>query len=300
MKKLLLYLTFSVLATNPLIAQEEVHVVTKSIGKDLEYASGDELEIRAEKASIKVETWSKKYISLEIKLISKHKKKEVAKSELDLLKYQITKADNKHLVSNYFEANDKFVRVKGNLQAEFLIKVPNGCDILITNHYGKLSVSNLQSDMDAMLKFVDCQVINGTGSLNIESSFGNIYLDGFAGSLRAKLERSNLELNSFDGMANLDTRYGEVDVEGGRFKKLDINGIRTQISFSTFNLESYNYDVKTTFSVIRVPKSIGSYLNLSDEYQKLLKDFSDNNPKIKLHTTYGSINLKQTFSASNK
>ncbi|MEM7107713.1 MAG: DUF4097 family beta strand repeat-containing protein [Bacteroidota bacterium] len=300
MKKILLYTLLNLVIVYPSSAQDEVHVVTKSIEKDLDYSSGEQLEIRAEKASIKVETWSKGYISLEIKLISKHKRKEVATSELELLKYEISKTNGKHLVTNYFEADDKFVRVKGNLQAAFNLKLPPGCDILIVNHYGKLSVTNLKSDMDATLKFVDCQVFNGTGSLTIESSFGNIFLNGYGGRLRAKLERSKLELTGFDGVADLNTRYGEVDIDGGSFKKLEINGVRTQISFTTFNLESYNYDVKTTFSAIRVPERIVSYLSLSNEYQEFLKNFNDDNPKIKLHTTYGSINLKQTFSASTK
>ena len=299
MKKLSLYVLF-VIVYSQTTAQNEVHMVTKTIEKELDYSSGDELEIRAEKAAISITTWEKRYISLEIKLISKHKKKEVAKSELELLKYQVTKVENKHLVSNFFEANDKFVRVKGNLQAEFILKIPDGCDIVLTNHYGKLSVSNLSSDMNAILKFVDFQIIGGTGSLNIQSSFGDLYLKGFRGSLKAKLERSNLEVLSFNGIANLEANYGAGDIEGGRFQELAVHGKRTKINFTTSNLESYNYDVKTTFSAIRVPASMGTHLILDKEYQKLSKDFNAKNSKVKLHTTYGSVNLKQILSASTK
>ncbi|TRX60727.1 hypothetical protein FNH22_06695 [Fulvivirga sp. M361] len=300
MKNLILLVGFSIMVVSGVTGQDEVHVATRTIEKRLEYAQGDELEIRAEKAVINISTWDKKHISLELKLISKHKKKETARSELDLLKYDVSTVGRKHIIKNFFEASDKFVRVKGNLLTEFTLKVPQGCDIVLTNQYGKLSVTNLNTNMSAFLKFVDCEVTNGTGLLNIESSFGNIYVSGFSGSLKARLERSNLELISFDGIADLDTHYGEVSIEGGLFKNLAVNGIRTKIDFATSRIEAYNYDVKTTFSTLRVPESIGSDLLLDNESQQLAKNFKINNPRIKLHTTYGSINLKQIFSASKK
>lgn len=298
--KRILYLICFVLAMSTIAQAQEVHVVSKKVQKQLDYNRGDELEIQAEKATINISTWDKNHISLELKLISKHKKKETAREELDLLKYEVTKSGAKHLIRNFFEASNKFVKVKGNLLSEFTLKVPQGCQIILTNTYGRLSLSNLNSDMTAFLKFVDCQIINGSGDLDIKSSFGSILLDRFEGKLQAKLERSDIELIQFEGIANLKTNYGQVDIQEGIFQSLAVNGTRTKINFSTNRLENYNYDVKTTFASLRVPKLIGSDLILDDELQQLTKTFKTSNANVKLHTTYGSVNLRQLFSASSK
>lgn len=300
MKKIYLICLGYCLITSLTFAQEQVHVVTKTIEKQLDYLNGEKLEIQAEKASIKIGTWDKKYIGLKIKLISKNKKKETAQTELNLLKYEAVKTNTGYFIRNYFEATDKFIRVKGSLLTEFDLMVPQGCNIILTNNYGKLTVNKLDAILKAQLKFVDCDITRGDGDYTIISSFGSIYLNGFNGKLSTNLERSNLELINFEGTAKLESTYGELNIEGGSFKGLNITGNRSKISFSTPLLESYNYEVKTTFSTLRVPNDIVSNIILKNENQNLVKDFKANNPKIILSTTYGSIDIKQVFSASNK
>ena len=299
--KTITYVLIAVLLVSKIAAaQQQVHVMTKQIERRLDYDPGFKLHIAAEKATIDLTSWNKNYILIEVKLISKHKKKTIAQEELDFLKFEIHKKDKTYSLRNYFEADAGYVKVKGNLLTEYVIKVPDECKVIIDNQYGKLNISQRLDEFTAKLKFVECQILRGSGKFDIQSVYGDIFINGFSGNLTTNLNRSDLRLVNAEGSADLNAVYGELDIEEGDFKKLIVKADRTKINFSTSNPAQYNYAIDANFSSIKMPDQLGTDLLDTDQHQKFVKEFKSDNPRISITTSFGSINLIQLYNVSNE
>ena len=84
-------------------AQKKVHVLTKTIKKELKSADKT-LVLRGEKSKINVSSWDNNFYFVEIKLISKNLNKNLAEKDLQIVKYQITETDKNYLLKNYFSS----------------------------------------------------------------------------------------------------------------------------------------------------------------------------------------------------
>lgn len=281
-------------------SQKQLQVVTRSIEKSLEYINNESLTIIAEKSSISISQWDKNYILINLKLISKHPDLEVAKRELAYLEYDIKRQGNGYTLRNYFSATDKIRKVKGNLLASYTIKVPKGCNLDVTNLYGTLNLTRLTSDFKGKFKFVDVKLIDHKGKGEVESFFGDIMAENYSGAFKAKLEKSDLKLIAFDGSLDVESNYGEIEVDGGDHEKMNINGNRTKIIFSTLSIESYNYALQNTLGEIDLPSSMDTKSTGQQGVVSFNKEYGSNNDLVKISTSYSSITLKETATNNNK
>ena len=286
------------LGTGTTGAQNTVQVYTKTINRTLNYEPGENLEIMAEKANVTLSGWNQRHIAIEVKLISKHTKKEIAEKELDYLKFDISRQENTHILKNYFLAGDNFRKVKGRLLIHYQIRVPAHCPVLINNLYGKVTVDNLKNSLMTRTRFVELLIENCEGKFNIESIFGNVLVNKSSGKLTGDLKKANLELSGFEGDVEIEGNYGNIDIESDKLASLKVNGSRTRISLLTTNLPSYNYDLNTSFAEIKIPDITPA--GHSPEKKSFKKTFHQKNPLITIHTTYSPIEIKLQYNASNK
>jgi len=281
------------------VSQKQVQVVTKNIERVLNYNADESLVIIAEKASVKISQWDKKTIEVKLKLISKHPNLDIAKQELNYLEYDILKEGNGYIIKNYFNATDKVRKVKGNLLAAYAIKVPKGCNLDITNLYGSLSLVSLNSDFKGRFKFVEVELLDHRGKGDIESFFGEIIAKNYSGLFKAKLEKSDMRLVAFDGTLDVQSNYGAIEVDGGDHDRMNIDGNRTKVTFSTAVIESYNYSFESTLGEIDLPSSVSIESSDQQGVISFRKDYKSDNDLVKISTTYSPIILKQTNSTNN-
>lgn len=272
-------------------AQERVHAVTKHIDKRMEYKKGEGLVVLAEKSKISITTWDKDYIELNLELTSRHARLEVAKAELEYLKYRIEKRDSEHIIKNYFQAKDNLTRVKGTLSSEYTLKVPEGCPVSVTNLYGELTANDLKSDLEVKVRFVDVKLYRPKGKIQMESYFGNVRMENGEGDLFATLEKSKVNILSFSGRVDIKSSYGEIEIGNGHYKKFDIKGDRTAVIWTAESLNQYNYHLSSYASDIYVPKEMGPVDN-DNKNVNLIKNNGDNKVWINIETTYSPITIK--------
>jgi hypothetical protein len=66
-------------------AQSVYQVATQTFKESKNWNQGDTLKVIGEKSSIKIQSWNKNVIEVEIKFVSKHPEKAIALSELSYL-----------------------------------------------------------------------------------------------------------------------------------------------------------------------------------------------------------------------
>ena len=80
-----------------------VKVITKTITRDVKF-NGRKLIVKGEKSEININGWEENYIGIEIKLISKNPSAEIARDDLNVLKYKLSVDDEEVYINNYFES----------------------------------------------------------------------------------------------------------------------------------------------------------------------------------------------------
>ena len=282
----------------PAEAQKTVQVLTKTVTRTLDYKPGESLEVLAEKASINVEVWDKKQIGITLKLISRHQKKEIAERELQYLKYLVDKAEGNHIIKNYFLADNSFKKVKGNLLIEYEIKVPDGCPVSIHNLYGKIRANGLKNALNIHTRFVETNIKNCVGNIQVEAFFGKTVVTGGSGKLTGDLKKSDIDVFEFEGEVDVKSDYGAIQIEGDKLLAVNARGNRTRISLLTTDPHAYNYKLNTSFSEIEFPNLIVD--SRQPEKSTFSKIFREGNPLISISTTYSPITIKQNYRASKK
>lgn len=281
------------------MAQEKVNVVTKHVEQKLDYATRDKLVIMAEKSKISISSWDKDYIFLELDLISKHARLDVAKEELQYLQYKIEKRNDGYLIKNIFVPRDNFTTIKGNLSTLYKIKVPKRCAVSIVNLYGEIEMTSIQAAVDIHAKFVDLTARHIDGPIKLESFFSNIRMEDSKGDLKATLEKSDMDLLGYDGSLDINSNYGEIGIVQGQYTSFMIKAARTAISYSTSHLDSYNYQLKTYSSDIYIPEELGEISN-GNKKVNFSKNNGDQNVWIYIETTYSPITINQTYNVTSK
>lgn len=279
-------------------AQKTVQVFTKTIDETLNYQSGERLKILAEKANIELRGWDREYIAVKVKLISKHAKREIAEKELEYLKFEIDKRDDTHSLKNYFMAENNFRKVKGRLLIHYEISVPRNCPVVVNNLYGKIHAEGLGNSFEARTKFVELNIKNCEGDINIGSLFGRATIDEGSGWLTCDLQKANMDISGFHGEVEIESNYGEIHIESDKLLSLTANGSRTSINILTSNLQLYNYNLNTSFSEIKLPNIVVSDSQL--EKNSFKKIFNQKNPLMTIHTTYSPIEIRLQYNASSK
>ncbi|MEL7145561.1 MAG: hypothetical protein AAFO69_04265, partial [Bacteroidota bacterium] len=238
------------------VAQHQVQIVTKTITKTIPYREGDVLKILAEKANVVITTWSREEIGLSLRLISKHKKKEIAENELYYLKYEIKSENGIHVIRNFFASVGNFRNVKGALSCEYELKIPRKLAIELVNKYGRVSIEGLDADLNARLQFVELRLTKCEGTQLVNSFFGEILTSDGGGTLVLEMQKTNAELVAFKGAVSVLASYGKVNVTGDKLSSFTMEGERTEASLLFTNPQMYNYDLTTSFSRITLPDRI--------------------------------------------
>src|ERR1035437_600957 len=136
--KLLLMLLALYTARSPVIAQQKVQVVTKSISRSFTGINCLNPVISAEKSTIIVNGWDKNELKVTIRLISKNIDRKKAELDLAILKYTIKENNQSIQFSNFFDNEEKDNGISSNLSACYELWCPVNSKIQITNLYGEI------------------------------------------------------------------------------------------------------------------------------------------------------------------
>ena len=272
-------------------AQQKVKVLTKTIHKEIEY-KGQGLEVIGEKSTITLIGNESNLIKIEIKLISKNISESDARKDLNIIKYDIKELRSADILSNHFES-DEYKDITSNLSVVYNIYVPYKCQVNLTNIYGNIYVSQLNSSLNVKSSFGEMKMENITGKIDLDLKYVNLNADKINTKMICIADKTDMYFKETTGNIDIRANYGEINIDSpSKENNINIDAARTEVSLVLPEYMEYNYRLITKSSDIFVPKELKG----SNKTDKQLKTFNlqkaDKINQIKISTTYSPITIK--------
>lgn len=274
-----------------LFAQTQVEVITKTINKTIPYLSGLSVSIQGQGARILVTGSESNEIELTLKLISKGLNKKIAEKELAYQKYVIDELNETIVIRNYLLLPNN-VELSTIQEAVIEIKVPNNCDLSISNSFGSIELKSLEGKLKVTSEYGDITIQNFIGQCNIKGNYGDIKAKKISGRFIADLDHTELELSAFSGSATIDSNLGSMLlIDPGAIGSFRADGEKTDLVVRRINVEDYHWDIRSKYGQIEVPHALEESDMDKKENRILTGDGSL--PKFQLITDFGSITVEK-------
>ncbi|MFT5640660.1 MAG: hypothetical protein ACI9A7_000757 [Cyclobacteriaceae bacterium] len=269
-------------------AQSVYQVATQTFKESKNWNQGDTLKVIGEKSSIKIQSWNKNVIEVEIKFVSKHPEKAIALSELSYLHYNFESFEKLFVLNNYFQSNDKYQKVRGVLIVEYIIKVPIYCPIKLENQYGSIQIKNLDSDISIISKFTDVNLFDTKGYLKLLTTFGKVNLEKHDGDIQFETNRTDVVGAQLNSNISGTAFYGQILFDQDFRRNIVISAKRTAVNIVLADaIEAYNFELQSLFGEVLIPDKLGE--SHKSKFEKS-GDYADT--KISINTTHSNINIQ--------
>ncbi|MEL6864442.1 MAG: DUF4097 family beta strand repeat-containing protein [Bacteroidota bacterium] len=291
-KKITGFLLLALLWTQgTLLAQSTLQVVTKTIEKDFKFKEGYQLNIEGEKADVTVTAWDKEEIAIKLELISKHPIKDMAKKDLEAMKYITERIGKRIYIRNYVALKKGEEKPKANLKARYTIFLPSNCPVQLKNYFGKADIKDLENDLIVNSEFCKIQLENIKGSISIKTRFGDVEGKGLAGDVEITAQRSDIILSELNGVFAINAKYGKITIDADeRMIDLSINAEKTDVHFLRPNTGNINYALTAHYGKITVPDKMKfNITQTGDNIEKAVLAPNTNRGSINIQTYFGNI-----------
>jgi Toastrack DUF4097 len=275
-------LVLTLLGVSESYAQELVHKVSKEQSENFDQEIKQVL-VWGEKASITVSGWSKDYIQVHLKPISRNVSKKEAISDLKFISYDALVEGNNLVIKNSFKGSNE--KISSNLSMEIQIMMPGAIPIEISNLYGPVSAKELSNiKLDVSFGHITLADISGYASLN--SRYSNMNISRALGALHIQAEKSDINAEDLDAKTNITSKYGKADIElSASNQSLSMEAYRTEVKISVDAFEDFNYRLSTTHGSINTPG------RSSEKKESFQLSHKEKNKDIEISTTYSDITI---------
>lgn len=242
-------------------AQKKIQVAVRTVTQEIAIKPGNRLIVIGEKSQIKIVGWDKNTIGLELKLIAKHPEKDVAVTDLTQNHYEVTNGEKTVTVRNFFGSTEKFVSVRSNLSAGYVIHVPQDIIVDVRNTYGSISIEHSKSSIEVTGKLSSIDIRQTEGEISIVSHYGDITLNQAQGVLKIDSHQSNISINQFSGTVDIKNEYGKVDlIVNDLTKSIKAESRSSAINLFVKDFKNQRYSINTTIGDIRVPEEYKGFI----------------------------------------
>jgi hypothetical protein len=257
-----------VFASLPVLAQDEEkkerkryeHFKERNISKTYS-ASGNSLDILNSFGDVKVITWDKNEIKVDIHIEASSTDKEHAESTFAAITVKDNQSGNKiSFETDHADSkkNDNCKNCNSTMVVDYEIHMPAGNTLKIDNSFGGIVIPDYNGTVSLTSKFGSLT----TGKLQkaqvLHVEFGKANVKS-VGNIEAEFKFSKI---------NIDNLYGanKIDMEFCSFSKLglasDLSSLKINESYSTLNLKpasglTLSFDISTSFGSVEDRTNIG-------------------------------------------
>ena len=303
MKKAFL-IFLSVILIQGLMAQETSKTISRKIEKTFDYNSHAQIIIYAERGNISIQGWDQEQVSVVLTVSAKNKYEEIARRELDYIKYNLLKSRGNIFLNNkiVIPEGEKNKEISSILTATYVIRVPSWCNTTVFNKFGKLTVNNTGGVISGELRYSDMFVNSYSGIIKMDISVGdfNSMKSELKGDIKTKY--ANITLSDNSGKLVLNSESGSIKITPGA-KKMDLTMVTHATDVLINNKNCLVFDLKIEgsncpFTISKECYTPDSQL-LKSTYQPSGKQDSwtfdyhpvDKLPKIRIIAGFGSVSL---------
>ena len=238
---------------------------TKSVNRSYNVSTSDKLSIENKFGTVEIHTWNKNEIKVDIEIKVSAKTEEWAKSVLNDIQVEDSKAGNGIMFKTLFVEDldkkegkpdgekrmDKYKNKNTHqiLEVNYNVYMPVSNPLKILNQFGPTTIPEYKGEIDLVSKFGSLTTGLLTNIKNIKVEFGKASFESIS-NCSVTVEYSKAEFKKLIGNIKLDLKFCEgtkVNVDNN-LSNLDIKA-----SYSTVNLKpaadfSASYGLATNFS----------------------------------------------------
>lgn len=284
-------LTILLLFSIDVQAQNILEVVTKKIEKTLDFFDDYKLNIEGEKADVLVNTWSESKVKVELELVSKHTDIEVAKQDIEVIKYVIETRGNIIFIQNSMEIDEKGKKPRSSLHAHYVITIPEQCPLNLKNHFGNADINDLKKQVIINSEYCKIKLTNIEGDISIETRFGDVVGVGLAGNVSILSARSDITLTRLKGSIDIQAKYGLIKIDADK-SLIDLNIVaeKSDVMFLNPAAETYSFNLTAHYGKINVPKNMEfNFKEKSPQVNKAELNLPVNEGQVSIRTSFGNI-----------
>ena len=270
-----------------------MQVVTKRIDKTFSYRDGYSLNIEGERAEVRVETWSKPEIKVQIVFTAKHSKKEQAEKDLEKMRYITNKEKNKIYLRNYLEVPEGSPEPQSQLIANYVIMMPEECPIYIKNNYGLIDAKDLMSSLKLNTRFSRIGLENIIGDIDINTSFGDLFADNLDGNIKIVSRRSDMTLKHMRGRYDINAQYGILNFFAtDQLRDFNLKADKSNVFIHTLQPGAFSYNLSVQNGRVDYPNELKfKLLDMKDTGIKKItfKPNKEYYPNVTISITFGDL-----------
>ena len=224
---------------------------SKAYSKSYSLGSNDKINLENQFGEMKLVTWDKNEIKVDVTIIGKSDEEARAQTILD----RITISDGKESSGVFFKTkmeNQKsdWNNKKGNyhegMEINYLVYLPSGNPLKASNQFGKMMVPDYKGEAELESKFGSLTAGKITTAKEISVEFGNADIAQISGG-RLNIKFSNGTVNKLSGDVKSNLEFSKVKLNIDN----DAKNITINNSYSTVYLDldksfSATYDINTS------------------------------------------------------
>ncbi|MCX6320173.1 MAG: hypothetical protein NTW29_23030 [Bacteroidetes bacterium] len=236
---------------------------TKSYSKSYTLSSNDKIVLYNQFGEMKLTTWDKNEIKVEVSITGKSDKEERAQVILDRISIQDSKEGNTVSFKTKFaddskswNKEDKEKHYSEGMEVNYLVYLPAGNALKAENQFGKMIVPDYRGEAELISKF------------------------------------GSLTTGKISNAKEITVEFGKGDIE-------HINGGRLNIKFSQGEIKKLSGEVKSNFEFSQVKLNIDNdarVMNIHNSYSTVYLDLDKNlSATYDISTSHGSFSNKSDF-----
>ena len=270
-----------------------MQVVTKRIDKTFSYREGYSLNIEGERAEVRVETWSKPEIKVQIIFTAKHIKKEQAEKDLEKMRYITNKEKNKIYLRNYLDVPEGSPELQSLMAATYVITIPEDCPTYIKNNYGLIDAKDLMSSLKLNTRFSRIGLENIIGDIDINTSFGDLFADNLDGNVKIVSRRSDMTLKHMRGRYDINAQYGILNFFAtDQLRDFNLKADKSNVFIHTLQPGAFSYNLSVQNGRVDYPNELKfKLLDMKDTGIKKItfKPNKEYYPNVTISITFGDL-----------
>lgn len=281
-------LTILLLFSFEVRSQELLEVVTKKVEKTLDFLDDYKLNIEGEKADVLINTWNESKVRVELTLVAKHSDVQIAKKDIETIKYIIEKRGKIIFIQNTMNTGEGAEKPKSSLQVHYVITIPEQCPLNLKNHFGNADINDLKKQVVINSEYCKIKLTNIEGDISIETRFGDIIGSGISGNVNILSSRSDITLTRLKGSIDIQAKYGLIKIDADK-SLIDLNIVaeKSDIMFLNPATETYSFNLTAYYGKIEVPKSM--------EFDFKEKTPTLNRAELRLPVNEGQVSIRTSF-----
>ncbi len=237
--------------------QEPKYEKKKSYSKSYPVSSSDKARFDNRFGELKINTWDKNEVKVEISMSAKANSEEVAQELLD----RISIEDGKNGSEVYFTTKigdkkqkwpqgEKYNNTRFNI--DYVVYLPSKLSLVAKNEFGKMSIPDYSGELSVVQKFgtLTAGKLSNVKRVSIEFSAGSSIESISNGQLDIHFSRT--QVNKLEGNVQVTVEHSggvKLGIDNS-LKNLNIKNSFTQLYLDASNNLSASFDIRTSFSEV--------------------------------------------------